>query len=53
MAELKEGAKAPAFKGVDQNGQPISLATLKQHVAVNTEWWHSLMPEPYAVVPAQ
>ncbi|OZY85930.1 hydrolase [Cellvibrio mixtus] len=34
-------------------GQPISLATLKQHVAVNTEWWHSLMPEPYAVVPAQ
>lgn len=28
-------------------GQPISLAALKQHVAVNTEWWHSLMPEPY------
>lgn len=29
MAELKEGAKAPAFKGVDQNGQPISLADFK------------------------
>ena len=29
MAELKEGGKAPAFKGVDQNGQPISLADFK------------------------
>ncbi|MFN7539006.1 MAG: thioredoxin-dependent thiol peroxidase, partial [Bacteroidota bacterium] len=26
---LKEGGKAPAFKGVDQNGQPISLADFK------------------------
>lgn len=29
MAELKVGGKAPAFKGVDQNGQPISLADFK------------------------
>jgi len=29
MAELKEGSKAPAFKGVDQNGQAISLADFK------------------------
>jgi peroxiredoxin Q/BCP len=29
MAELKEGSKAPAFKGVDQNGQSISLADFK------------------------
>jgi peroxiredoxin Q/BCP len=29
MAELKEGGKAPAFKGVDQNGQPITLADFK------------------------
>jgi peroxiredoxin Q/BCP len=29
MAELKKGGKAPAFKGVDQNGQPISLADFK------------------------
>jgi peroxiredoxin Q/BCP len=25
MADLKEGIKAPAFSGVDQNGNPISL----------------------------
>jgi thioredoxin-dependent peroxiredoxin len=27
--ELKEGAKAPAFKGVDQNGNPVSLSDFK------------------------
>jgi thioredoxin-dependent peroxiredoxin len=27
--ELKEGVKAPAFKGVDQNGSPVSLADFK------------------------
>jgi thioredoxin-dependent peroxiredoxin len=29
MTGLKEGAKAPAFKGVDQNGETISLADYK------------------------
>jgi peroxiredoxin Q/BCP len=29
MAVLKEGSKAPAFKAVDQNGAPISLADFK------------------------
>jgi len=29
MVTLKEGDKAPAFKGVDQNGKKISLADLK------------------------
>lgn len=29
MAEIKEGSKAPAFKGIDQNGNPISLADYK------------------------
>jgi peroxiredoxin Q/BCP len=29
MKHLKEGDKAPAFKGVDQNGNTISLAALK------------------------
>ncbi|WP_298740965.1 thioredoxin-dependent thiol peroxidase [uncultured Chitinophaga sp.] len=29
MKHLKEGDKAPAFKGVDQNGNKISLAGLK------------------------
>src|SRR4051812_10498153 len=29
MVTLKEGDKAPAFKGVDQNGNKISLADLK------------------------
>ncbi len=29
MAVLKEGSKAPVFKGVDQNGKPISLADFK------------------------
>ncbi len=29
MAVLKEGSKAPIFKGVDQNGKPISLADYK------------------------
>ncbi|MFM9021696.1 MAG: thioredoxin-dependent thiol peroxidase [Sediminibacterium sp.] len=29
MAELKEGSKAPAFKGVDQDGNSISLADFK------------------------
>jgi peroxiredoxin Q/BCP len=29
MAVLKEGSKAPIFKGVDQNGKPISLADFK------------------------
>ncbi|MBN9298554.1 MAG: thioredoxin-dependent thiol peroxidase [Filimonas sp.] len=28
-AALKEGSKAPVFKGVDQNGNPISLADFK------------------------
>jgi thioredoxin-dependent peroxiredoxin len=27
--ELKEGVKAPAFKGVDQNGNPVSLSDFK------------------------
>jgi thioredoxin-dependent peroxiredoxin len=27
--ELKEGAKAPAFKGVDQNGNQVSLSDFK------------------------
>lgn len=29
MAAVKEGGKAPAFKGVDQNGNTISLADYK------------------------
>lgn len=29
MAEIKVGSKAPAFKGVDQNGESISLAHFK------------------------
>lgn len=29
MTELKEGSKAPVFKGVDQNGKNISLSDLK------------------------
>ena len=29
MSTLKEGAKAPVFKGVDQNGNKISLADFK------------------------
>ena len=29
MAVLKEGSKAPIFKGIDQNGKPISLADYK------------------------
>ncbi|MEN9685520.1 MAG: hypothetical protein RLZZ28_1306 [Bacteroidota bacterium] len=29
MAVLKEGSKAPVFKSVDQNGNPISLADYK------------------------
>lgn len=29
MAVLKEGSKAPVFKGVDQNGKAISLADFK------------------------
>lgn len=29
MFHLKEGDKAPAFKGIDQNGNTISLAALK------------------------
>lgn len=29
MAVLKEGSKAPVFKGVDQNGKAISLADYK------------------------
>ena len=29
MTHLIEGKKAPAFKGKDQNGKPISLATFK------------------------
>lgn len=29
MSELKEGSKAPAFKGKDQNGNVISLADFK------------------------
>jgi thioredoxin-dependent peroxiredoxin len=29
MTSLKEGSKAPAFKGVDQNGNTISLADYK------------------------
>jgi peroxiredoxin Q/BCP len=29
MAVLKEGSKAPAFKALDQNGNPISLADFK------------------------
>jgi len=29
MSKLKEGAKAPVFKGVDQNGDKISLADFK------------------------
>jgi peroxiredoxin Q/BCP len=29
MAVLKEGSKAPIFKGVDQNGKAISLADFK------------------------
>lgn len=29
MTTLTEGQKAPAFKGIDQNGKPISLADLK------------------------
>ena len=29
MTTLKEGEKAPAFKGIDQNGNAISLASFK------------------------
>lgn len=29
MAILEEGKKAPAFKGIDQNGKPVSLADYK------------------------
>ena len=29
MTELKEGQKAPAFKGKDQNGNTVSLADFK------------------------
>jgi peroxiredoxin Q/BCP len=29
MAMLEEGTKAPAFKGIDQNGKPVSLADYK------------------------
>lgn len=29
MAMLEEGKKAPAFKGIDQNGKPVSLADYK------------------------
>jgi peroxiredoxin Q/BCP len=29
MAVIKEGAKAPAFKGVDQNGKNVALADFK------------------------
>ncbi|MEO6488383.1 MAG: thioredoxin-dependent thiol peroxidase [Ferruginibacter sp.] len=29
MTKLTEGKKAPAFKGLDQNGQQVSLADLK------------------------
>ncbi|HEY0610053.1 MAG TPA: thioredoxin-dependent thiol peroxidase [Chitinophaga sp.] len=29
MKHLKEGDKAPAFKGIDQNGNTVSLAALK------------------------
>jgi peroxiredoxin Q/BCP len=29
MIELKPGSKAPVFKGVDQDGKPISLADFK------------------------
>ena len=29
MTTLKEGAKAPAFKGKDQNGKTVSLADYK------------------------
>lgn len=29
MSSLKEGSKAPAFKGVDQNGNTVSLADYK------------------------
>ena len=29
MITLKEGDKAPAFKGIDQNGNPISLIQYK------------------------
>lgn len=29
MAVIKEGAKAPAFKGVDQNGKTISITDFK------------------------
>jgi peroxiredoxin Q/BCP len=30
MAILEEGKKAPAFKGIDQNGKPVSLADYKE-----------------------
>ncbi|HMI77942.1 MAG TPA: peroxiredoxin [Ferruginibacter sp.] len=29
MTQLTEGSKAPAFKGKDQNGKPVSLADHK------------------------
>jgi peroxiredoxin Q/BCP len=29
MAVIKEGSKAPAFKGVDQNGKNVALADFK------------------------
>jgi len=29
MAVIKEGTKAPAFKGVDQNGKNVALADFK------------------------
>jgi peroxiredoxin Q/BCP len=29
MAVIKEGAKAPAFKGVDQHGKTVALADFK------------------------
>ena len=29
MAVIKEGSKAPAFKGIDQHGNTVSLADFK------------------------
>jgi len=36
MAVIKEGAKAPAFKGADQHGKTVSIADFKGQKLVYT-----------------
>src|ERR1044072_4939271 len=44
MFHLKEGDKAPAFKGVDQDGNTISLASLKGKKVVLYFYPHDMTP---------